>query len=112
VLNVIYRYLECGDLHCGFAQVRCNHCGNEYLLAFSCKRRYFCPSCHQKRVVAFCEHLVGQVLKKVTHRQVVFSIPKRLRIYFLFDRKLLVKLSRFAWKVLKQGRGHAPEGGV
>jgi hypothetical protein len=28
------------------------------------------------------------------------SIPKRLRIYFLFDRKLLAKLSRCAWKVL------------
>jgi hypothetical protein len=27
-------------------------------------------------------------------------IPKRLRIYFMFDRKLLTKLSRCAWKVL------------
>ena len=30
----------------------------------------------------------------------MFHIPKRLRIYFLFDRKLLIKLSRCAWKVL------------
>ena len=75
VLDVIYRYLDCGDLHCGFARVRCDQCGHEYLLAFSCKRRHFCPSCHQKRVVAFSERLVGQVLKKVPHRQWVFSIP-------------------------------------
>jgi len=27
------------------------------LPAFSCKRRYFCPSCHQKRVVEFGEWL-------------------------------------------------------
>ena len=27
------------------------------------------------------------------HRQWVFSIPKRLRIYFMFDRSLLTKLS-------------------
>ena len=101
VLDVIYRYLDCGDLHHGFARVRCDQCGHEYLLAFSCKRRHFCPSCHQKRVVAFSERLVGQVLKKVPHRQWVFSIPKRLRIYFLFDRKLLAKLCRRAWKVLK-----------
>jgi hypothetical protein len=40
------------------------------------------------------------VLKYVPHRQWVFSIPKRLRIYFMFDRKLLTKLSRCAWKVL------------
>ena len=101
VLDVIYRYLDCGDLHCGFARVRCDQCGHEYLLAFSCKRRHFCPSCHQKRVVAFSERLVGQVLKKVPHRQWVFAIPKRLRIYFLFDRKLLAKLSRCAGKVLR-----------
>jgi hypothetical protein len=44
--------------------------------------------------------LCSQVLKLVPHRQWVFSIPKRLRIYFLFNRKLLAKLSRCAWKVL------------
>ncbi len=50
VQNVICRYLDCGDLRNGFARVKCNECNNEYLLAFSCKRRHFCPSCHQKRV--------------------------------------------------------------
>ena len=48
----------------------------------------------------FGERLCTQVLKLVPHRQWVFSIPKRLRIYFLFNRKLLAKLSRCAWKVL------------
>ena len=37
---VIYRYLDCGDLHCGFARVKCKGCGYEYLFAFSCKRRH------------------------------------------------------------------------
>ena len=50
-MTVIYKYLDCGDLHFGFARVRCEDCGHEYLLAFSCKRRYFCPSCHRKRVI-------------------------------------------------------------
>ncbi len=31
----------------------------------------------------------------------IFSIPKILRKYFLYDRKLLTKLSRSAWLVLK-----------
>lgn len=35
---------------------------HEYLLAFSCKRRHFCPSCHQKRVVEFGEWLCMDVL--------------------------------------------------
>lgn len=43
--KVITRYLECGDLHLGFARVKCRDCRHEYLLAFSRKRRYFCPSC-------------------------------------------------------------------
>jgi hypothetical protein len=100
VRDVIYRYLDCGDLHLGFARVRCRDCGHEYLLPFSCKRRHFCPSCHQKRVVEFGEWLCEEVLKYVPHRQWVFSIPKRLRVFFMTNRRLLSKLSRCAWKVL------------
>lgn len=51
-------------------------------------------------MVELGEWLCEEVLKHVPHRQWIFSIPKRLRIYFLFDRKLLTKLSRCAWKVL------------
>jgi hypothetical protein len=51
-------------------------------------------------VVVFGEELCENVLKYVPHRQWVFSIPKRLRIYFMFDRKLLSKLSQCVWKVL------------
>jgi len=51
-------------------------------------------------VIEFGEWLCEKVLKYVPHRQWVFSIPKRLRIYFMFDRKLLAKLSQCAWKVL------------
>lgn len=107
VTDVIYKYLECGDLHFGFARVKCRECKHEYLLPFSCKCRHFCPSCHQRRVVEFGEWLCEEVLKKVGHRQWVFSIPKRLRVYFMYDRKLLATLSQCAWKVLsmhlKQG---------
>jgi len=69
------------------------------LLAFSCKRRHFCPSCHAKRVAAFGEFACSNVLKNVPHRHFVFSIPKIIRIYFLFDRNLLKELARIAWEV-------------
>jgi hypothetical protein len=100
VKQVIYRYLDCGILHNGFARVKCKDCGHEYLLAFSCKRSYFCPSCHQKRVVQFGEWLCEEVLKAVPHRHFTFSIPKILRRYFLYDRNLLSELSRYAWDSL------------
>ncbi len=94
VKEVICRYLDCGGLHNGFARIRCGECGHEYLLAFSCKRRHFCPSCHQKRVVEFGEWLCGNVIKAVPHRHIAMSIPKILRRYFLYDRRLLSELSR------------------
>ncbi|WP_424318713.1 transposase zinc-binding domain-containing protein [Candidatus Methylomirabilis sp.] len=33
--------------------MKCKDCGHEYLMAFSCKRRHVCPSCHQKLVGEF-----------------------------------------------------------
>ena len=62
VKNVILRYLDCGDLHNGFARVKCPDCNHEYLLPFSCKRRHFCPTCHQKRVIVFGEELCENIL--------------------------------------------------
>ena len=38
-------FLECGILAHGFLRLRCGDCGHDKLLAFSCKRRGFCPSC-------------------------------------------------------------------
>jgi len=80
--------------------VRCRDCGHEYLLAYSCKRRYFCTSCHTKRAVVFAEWLHTTVLWPVAHRQVVLTIPKMLRAYFRYDRRLLGDLCRVAADVL------------
>ena len=52
-------------------------------------------------MVEFGEWLYEGVLKAVPHRHFTFSIPKILRRYFLYDRKLLSELSRCTWKSLK-----------
>ncbi len=101
VSHVVRKFLECGDLHQGFARVRCPDCHHDYLLAFSCRGRWFCPSCHAKKVVQFAAHLQENILYPVPHRQYVFSIPKILRRYFLYDRKLLGKLAKCATASLK-----------
>jgi Transposase zinc-binding domain len=41
VISEFERYLACGILAHGFARVRCTSCGDEMLLAFSCKGRGF-----------------------------------------------------------------------
>ena len=45
----VHRYLDCGIFDQGVARIRCPDCRHEFLVAFSCKLRGLCPSCHQKR---------------------------------------------------------------
>lgn len=55
-------YLKCGRLEHGFLRVRCTDCHAEKLVAFSCKRRGFCPSCGARRMVESAALLVDEVL--------------------------------------------------
>ena len=80
VAHVAEKFLACGLLDHGFARIRCDDCAHEYLLAFSCKCRYFCPSCHAKRLAIWTQWLDTTLLAPVPHRQVVLTIPKRLVI--------------------------------
>lgn len=102
VERTVERFLDCGIFHQGFARIRCGDCGTEYLLAFSCKTRYFCPSCQAKRVAAFVEWVTEEILEPVDHRQYVWTIPRVLRPTFRRDRRLLGELSRCAWKTLRE----------
>ena len=101
--QVLTRFLDCGDLHQGFARAYCDNCGHDYLLAFSCKARYFCPSCHQKRMLAYGEWVEEHVLAPAPHRQYVFSLPKLLRPWFRHDRARLGKLCQLIARLLLQG---------
>ncbi|MGI9077882.1 MAG: IS91 family transposase [Gemmatimonadaceae bacterium] len=96
VPQVADKFLACGVLEHGFARVRCDACAHEYLLAFSCKARYFCPSCHAKRLALWTLWLEETLLAAVPHRQVVLTIPKRLRTWCLYRRALLGDLARVA----------------
>jgi hypothetical protein len=58
-------------------------------VAFSCKGRWFCPSCHQKKVQLFGALLAESIFYPVPHRHFVFGITKMLRPYFRYDRDLL-----------------------
>ena len=60
--GVVYAFVDCGDLEHGFARVFCDACQKEYLLAFSCSRRGFCPSCAAKRGAMFGALLREEVI--------------------------------------------------
>ena len=98
--DVLERFVVCGDLRLGFARIRCQDCGEEYLTGFSCKCRFFCASCHQRRVLEWAEWLQEHVLEERPHRQVVLSLPRVLRPLFLRERKLLRELPGCAWRAM------------
>jgi hypothetical protein len=100
IRSSIDKFMKCGDLKEGFARVRCPDCKEEFFVAFSCRQRSCCPSCDQKRALLLAHRLNEEVLSDVPHRQWVFTIPKRLRVYFRYDRKLLGKLCRAAYDTI------------
>jgi hypothetical protein len=67
---------------------------------FSCRTRGFCPSCHAKRLEEWGEWMRETLLLDVPHRQVVFVIPKMLRIFFKYKRRLLGDLCGLALRSL------------
>jgi hypothetical protein len=42
-----------------------------------------------------------ELLEQVPHRQVVLTIPKRLRVFFRYDRRLLGDLAACAWRAVR-----------
>ncbi|WKZ57680.1 MAG: transposase zinc-binding domain-containing protein [Bdellovibrionota bacterium] len=88
ILETFDEYLNCGLLQHGAARVYCDACKHSLLVAFSCKKRGLRPSCNAKRAVKFGEHLYDSVLERVPHRHCGFTLPKRLRVYFRYDRSL------------------------
>ena len=100
IKEVVERYLDCGNPRCGFARIRCPSCGEERFVMFSCRTRGFCPSCHSKRREEWAEWMREKLLLDVPHRQVVFTVPKILRVFFKYKRRLLGELCRAAVQAL------------
>ena len=100
VAPVADKFLACGVLEHGCARIRCDDCAHEYRLAFSSKCRYVCPSGHATRLVLWTQWLDTTLLAPVPHRQVVRTIPKRLRAYCLSRRRLLGEIARVATRTV------------
>ncbi len=65
-----------------FLRVRCDTCHFERLVAFSCKKRGFCPSCGARRTAETAALLSDEVFPDVPLRQWVISFPFPLRYLF------------------------------
>lgn len=93
-------YLQCGRLECGFLRVRCESCHAEHLVAFSCKRRGFCPSCGARRMAESAALLVDEVLPEQPVRQWVLSFPFQLRFLFASRPEIMGRVLGIVYRVI------------
>ena len=87
-------YLKCGVFSEGFVRARCDRCGHDLLVAFSCKSRTLCPSCSGRRMAGTAAAVVDRVLPDVPVRQYVLSLPFELRKLAAFEAPALTALGR------------------
>lgn len=93
-------FLECGILAHGFLRLRCGDCGHDKLVAFSCKRRGFCPSCGARRMSQTAAHLVEHVIPHVPVRQWVLSLPIPLRVLLAAQPELVTPVLQVVQRVV------------
>ncbi len=93
-------FLECGILAQGFLRLRCGECGHDKLVAFSCKRRGFCPSCGARRMAQTAAHLVDHVFPQVPVRQWVLSLPIPLRLLLAAQPQLLTPVLQVVHRMI------------
>ena len=93
-------YLKCGLLEHGFLRVKCESCSHEHLVAFSCKRRGFCPSCGARRMVESAAHLVDHVLPEQPIRQWVLTFPYPLRFLFAAQPQVLSQVLGVVYRAI------------
>lgn len=94
-------YLKCGRLEHGFLRVRCEYCHSERLVAFSCKRRGFCPSCGARRMVESAALLIDNVLPQLPMRQWVLSVPFQLRFLFASQPQVRGKVLGIVYRAIE-----------
>jgi len=75
---------------------------NRDFVAFSCKRRGFCPSCGARRMVDSAAHLVDEVLPKRPIRQWVLSVPYPLRYLFATNPKVMSQVLTIVHRVISR----------
>jgi len=93
-------YLKCGRLEEGFLRVRCGSCHAEKLVAFSCKKRGFCPSCGGRRMAETAALLADEVLPERPLRQWVLSLPVALRFLLATDPDSLTRVLRTVYRAI------------
>jgi ribosomal protein S27E len=95
-------YLKCGRFEEGFLRVRCEQCHAEKLVAFSCKKRGFCPSCGGRRMAETAALLAEEVLPERALRQWVLSLPHALRFLLATNSQALTRVLGAVYRTISR----------
>jgi hypothetical protein len=104
ISKAVERFMACRDDRQGLARITCINprCTEEYLRPFSCRVVHLCPSCSQKRTLLFGEYMNERLMLLLPHRQVVFTFPKVLRVFFRHDRSLYGELCKLVYPMMQR----------
>ncbi|WP_271814884.1 IS91 family transposase, partial [Clostridium beijerinckii] len=97
--EAVSKALKCSDIKYGFAEYKCETCGESTKVPFTCKSK-FCNRCGRLYTMKWAEKQRQNMLR-VVHRHSVFTLPKELRNYFYSKRELLKELQDSVNEVIK-----------
>ena len=98
VIKEFDSYLECRiPAYRCFRLIR-KSCQKEQVVAFSCKKRGFCPSCCAKRQVEAATHLVDHVLPMASYRQFEVTFPILMCYWLHSNKELFSNVYRILFK--------------
>ena len=104
ITEVVAKFLEYDDYKEGLARIVCidPDCDYEYFSPFSCKAFYFCPSCTIKKSLLLGEHLSNELILRLPHRHMTWTLPKDLRVFLKNDRSLFSDISKMIFKLISK----------
>ena len=74
--EVLVSVISCGQIKNGYSVHKCEHCGSEKKVAFSCGKR-FCNKCGYRRTENWVSRAQSKVLQ-VSHRHIIATMPEVL----------------------------------
>jgi hypothetical protein len=93
-------YVRCGVFSYGMARARCQDCGHDIFVGFSCKGRGFCPSCTSRRSHESAAQLTDRVFPEAPMRQWVFTFPRRIRYHLARDYRMMDRVLHLKHRLL------------
>jgi len=97
--ELLVSVLHCGDIKTGYSVHKCEACGSEHKVPFSCGKR-FCNKCGYRRTENWVRNAKSKVLQ-VSHRHIIMTMPEVLWAIFSYERELLKLIPQVGYQVLQ-----------